>query len=146
MGFFISKIISKKCANSKQHLICIAFWLLNPLTITVSSRGNAESVIAVLVLGSLYFLLQGSLMKGFIFHALAVHMKIYPILFIPAVYLYLGESLSKQGAQSNKDSPRSYYEQFFVYIYPNKNRLHYAITGIIINVALLGLFYYRYCL
>jgi phosphatidylinositol glycan class M len=69
----------------------VAIWLLNPLVVNVSTRGNAESVVALCVLAALLLLRRGRLDAAALVYALAIHVKIYPILFALALFLGVGE-------------------------------------------------------
>jgi phosphatidylinositol glycan class M len=63
--------------------------MLNPFVATISTRGNAESVLSVLVLGSFWALVQGSEVWSAILFGLAVHLKIYPIVYALPFWLAL---------------------------------------------------------
>lgn len=79
-------------------------WLLNPLPLNISTRGSSEALLAAIVLLSLALLsstrdlprqaapspLTRSQMAGSVILGLAVHVKIYPIVFAPAVLGWLG--------------------------------------------------------
>ena len=63
---------------------CAAFWLFNPLSLNVSTRGNAESVVLVLLLASLHALLRRRAAMAGLLLGLAMHMKPYPVIYLPA--------------------------------------------------------------
>ncbi|KAI8790756.1 GPI mannosyltransferase 1 [Biomphalaria glabrata] len=116
---------------------CSLFWLLNPLSATVSSRGNAESVMSYLVLMSLLLLVQGKTLWSAVFYGLAIHFKIYPITFSLPIYLYLNGD-----AADNKSQQRKFC--FWKLLLPNRDRiLFFSISGGILGI-LTTIFYYMY--
>lgn len=74
------------------------FWLFNPLVFVVSARGNAESVIVTLVLLFLHFFRERLFLLSGLAYGAAVHFKIYPVVYAPAVFLALSE---RRGLLSN---------------------------------------------
>ncbi|KRZ86197.1 GPI mannosyltransferase 1 [Trichinella sp. T8] len=65
----------------------LALALFNPFTMIISSRGNAESFVSFLVLFSLLLVEIGSLparLCASLFHGFCVHVKIYPIIYLPS--------------------------------------------------------------
>ena len=91
-GWLIYRILTLRGTPESLKLISCSFWLLNPLTAAVSSRGNAESVLSFLVLLSLYFVLRGRIFLSAVAYGLSVHMKIFPIIYSLPLFLFLDES------------------------------------------------------
>jgi GPI mannosyltransferase 1 subunit M len=81
---------------ANHSTIVYASWLFNPLAMAISARGNAESIIACLVLLSVYLVLTGRIMWGAIMHGIAVHFKIYPVIYSVAFLSYM-TSRSRSG-------------------------------------------------
>ena len=65
------------------------FWLFNPVTATVSVRGNAESVLGVCVLACLWCLLRKHIALAGLLFGLCIHLKLYPVIYAPIIYLQL---------------------------------------------------------
>ncbi|RUS90035.1 hypothetical protein EGW08_002222 [Elysia chlorotica] len=130
-------------------------WLFNPLCATVSSRGNAESVIAWLVLMALSLLLQGRIAASAVFYALSVHFKIYPVVFALPLYLYLGIPSGASSSSSHKavDVGRKYKEQnssrsnvleLLLSLGPNRKRVIFISTAAAVLGSLTAIFYWMY--
>lgn len=106
-GLFILRILESHYGVRRERALRIvgACWLFNPMIFTISTRGNAESLLCCLILGTLYYILKGSLaMSGFIF-GLSVHLKIFPAIFSLAFIHYIWHESWQ--AHSNPDLKRS---------------------------------------
>lgn len=88
-GWLIYKVLSIRGTPQTLKLVSCSFWLLNPLTAAVSSRGNAESILSFLVLLCFFFILRKWLLLSAIAFGLAVHMKIFPIMYSLPLFLFL---------------------------------------------------------
>ena len=77
------------------------FYLYNPLTIVICTRGSADCIITFLVLLSLIYLEKKKYYLSALIYGFAVHFKIYPIIYAPSLFLYL---LYKEFIQ-NKNGP-----------------------------------------
>ena len=75
----------------QSALLAACFWLFNPLVASVSVRGNAESVLSCLVLATLWALLKGQVVVSAALFGMAVHMKLYPVIYALPAMLYLTE-------------------------------------------------------
>ena len=58
------------------------FYLYNPLTIVICTRGSADCIITFLVLLSLIYLEKKKYYLSALIYGFAVHFKIYPIIYI----------------------------------------------------------------
>ncbi|VDL79098.1 unnamed protein product [Nippostrongylus brasiliensis] len=72
---------------TRSIVIC---WLANPLTAIISARGSADVLVCAAVLLTLYLLQRGQWISAAVVHgALAVHLKIYPVIYLPSIFLHL---------------------------------------------------------
>lgn len=74
---------------SSSNSVALEFALLNPITLAISSRGNAESIMACLVLGFVYCLKKRAYTRAGLLYGLAIHFKIYPITYALVILLHL---------------------------------------------------------
>lgn len=94
-GFFIIKILNQiriggNKLSEKKVVILSSIWLLNPMVITISTRGSSESLLTVMVMAFVYYF---TIKKNMVFSAmilgLSIHFKLYPIIYLPSALLYL---------------------------------------------------------
>ncbi|CAI5440817.1 unnamed protein product [Caenorhabditis angaria] len=87
--------------KNRQTFNVAVFWLANPLTAIISARGNAESIVSAIVLLNLLLLQRGYYKTSALVHgALAIQFKIYPLIYLPSVYLYLSDFHQNRSLQS----------------------------------------------
>uniref|UniRef100_A0A0N5AU01 GPI alpha-1,4-mannosyltransferase I, catalytic subunit n=1 Tax=Syphacia muris TaxID=451379 RepID=A0A0N5AU01_9BILA len=80
--------------QQKQSRAILWFWLFNPFTAVISARGNGDVLICISVVVSLYFIYEKKLFTAALLYGLAVHLKLYPIIYLPSIMLYLsGEKM-----------------------------------------------------
>jgi len=122
----------KNAGNRRQAIICANVWLFNPLTVTVSTRGNAESVMAVLVLFALLLLAQNGsagIVLGAVMYGLSVHMKIYPVTYALALYLHINECCATNRSDKVGDSWSSWCSQLRC-IWPTSMGVMFALVSL----------------
>uniref|UniRef100_A0A1A9WV10 GPI alpha-1,4-mannosyltransferase I, catalytic subunit n=1 Tax=Glossina brevipalpis TaxID=37001 RepID=A0A1A9WV10_9MUSC len=118
------------------------FWLYNPLTAVISTRGNGDSFSSFIVILTLYMIIKAlrakeqhkSLLLTFyagILHGLAIHLRLYPIFFSLAYYLALSERLTCRVTDFMKKLIR-----------PSKKQL-LLVVGTITSLAILTLLFYK---
>ncbi|NXG58680.1 PIGM mannosyltransferase, partial [Hemiprocne comata] len=129
---------------------CVVAWLLNPLPMAVSSRGNAEALVALLVLATLYFVEGGSIGKAAACYGLAVHMKIYPLTYALPIALHLqSKQCGGEGAMDRGHGKKAeftfvgYLWQLFVKMLNHNVLLFGAVAGSVL-AALTIAFYHLY--
>lgn len=97
-GLLIYKIlnvfssVNKKKKNNEDNwknlwLTCI--WWFNPMVITISTRGNCETVLTCLVLLTFYHLQVSNVKQAAFWFGLSIHFKIYPVIYCIPITIYL---------------------------------------------------------
>ena len=139
VGWLISETLRLRGVTHVPRLLSVAVWLFNPLTATVSARGNAESFLAVLVVFSLFSLLRGHLTLSAIAYGTAVHVKIFPIIYSLPIMLYLkGEA---DDSPSEYSSPLSLLLGKLIKTFMTARQLKFAVISAAVFCALGGIFY-----
>lgn len=131
VGWLIYEIQGLERVKDTSRLLCVAVWLLNPLTATVSARGNAESFLATLVVASIFFLLRGNISLAAVAYGTAVHVKIFPVIYSLPILLFLKEKYSTSNQSINKISS----------VPVNGLGLKFSVVSLSTFSALTGVFY-----
>jgi len=122
----------KNSGNSKQAVICASVWLFNPLSVTVSTRGNAESVMVVLILSTLFLLARNyhtGILLSAVTYGISVHMKIYPVTYALALYLHINECHITERLDANENSGSFWYRQV-KRIWPTSSSVMFALVSV----------------
>ncbi|PIK37631.1 putative GPI mannosyltransferase 1-like [Apostichopus japonicus] len=145
-GFLIYRIISRLTLNKNLIAGSLVLWLFNPLTLVVSSRGNAESIMSFLVLATLDLFISGKYTLSAIVWAISVHFKIYPITYALPMYLsirgHTGET-QNQDATINRTTWKAL-QDILKLFRPNVERIKFFFISLTTFSFLTVGFYYCY--
>ncbi|OCT76167.1 GPI mannosyltransferase 1 [Xenopus laevis] len=146
-AYLIYRILVHRGIKEDSANLYSALWLFNPLPMAVSSRGNAESVLAVLVLSVLYYVQKCSLIKGALIYGLSIHMKIYPITYILPIALFFQteEVYESKGGKRNGSKFKFIKScRNLLYRLLSRDILLFVTVSSVTFAMLTFLFYYRY--
>ncbi|PVU98878.1 hypothetical protein BB559_001204 [Furculomyces boomerangus] len=104
VGYLIQKILEEKSLSTNTIKICLSFWLLNPIVANIPTRGSAEPLINFTIFLSFYYIIKKRLLLSAVFFGLAVHLKIYPIIYAIPILSVLDSDYSqttKEGRDEN---------------------------------------------
>ncbi|KAM9436280.1 GPI mannosyltransferase 1 [Clarias gariepinus] len=135
-GVLLYHILTHRGLSRNAACRFSALWLLNPLPIGVSTRGNAEALLAILVLSTLLSLQLKRHLTAAILYGLSVHMKIYTVIYALPIALYI--SNRKELMTRNRGVFRVIQRLFSIEL---------ALFAVIAGAVFLGLtliFYYMY--
>ncbi|GMT14904.1 hypothetical protein PFISCL1PPCAC_6201, partial [Pristionchus fissidentatus] len=75
--------------SDRLLLHCALFWLVNPLTMIISSRGNADSLVVSAVMGTLLLIEMDWWYVAALLHgSMGVQLKLYPVLLLVPIYFH----------------------------------------------------------
>jgi len=89
VGWLIARFVHLQGASPQATITATILWLFNPWTFTISTRGSCDVLVVVLLLSMLLCLHKGATALAAVAYGLAVHLRIYPIIYAPAIVLFL---------------------------------------------------------
>nr|CAD7450488.1 unnamed protein product [Timema bartmani] len=119
--------------DSTLSVKCALAWLYNPLAIVIATRGNADSISAALVLATLVLLQKNKVVLAGVVHALAIHVRLYPLAFSLPMYL----SLQTSSKAKKKTS-------FLSSLIPNRDQICLVSSCVGFLAFVTGVFYWLY--
>ncbi|VVC29524.1 Mannosyltransferase, DXD [Cinara cedri] len=128
----IQRIVSK--SHPDQSNFCAHLWLYNPLSIIISTRGNADSISCFLVLLTLYAHIQNNYLLSAICFATSVHVRIYPIIFGFTYYLNIDSE------KNNMSIART----IFYAILPTRKKIMFVVVFVLSLIVETLPWYYLY--
>ncbi|KAJ1798006.1 GPI mannosyltransferase 1 [Coemansia sp. RSA 2399] len=89
VGVLIIRIAKARGVSDQAAAAYSALWLLNPQVATISTRGSSESLVCAVVMASLYAFQRKRVVAGSVLFGIAVHLKIYPIIYALPILVVL---------------------------------------------------------
>ncbi|KAJ2746184.1 GPI mannosyltransferase 1 [Coemansia sp. BCRC 34301] len=81
VGALVVRISRARGLDDQKAATYSALWLLNPQVANISTRGSAESVVCAAVMAAFYAFQRKNIALGSVLFGLAVHLKIYPVIY-----------------------------------------------------------------
>lgn len=119
----IRNILARQRCGRATRDLCAFLWLYNPLTLVISTRGNADSLAVLLVTLTLDLLQRDEVALAGLLHGASVHFRLYPLMFSLPMLL----SLRKESR-----------------LLPNKDQWKFASSCALTIVALTATGYHLY--
>ena len=119
----VGKVIEKLTGSNGRWYA--AGWLLNPLVINVSTRGSSDTLCALLIVATLYCLKARKTAAAGLCYGLAVHFRIYPIIYAPSFFL----SLSKEAAFYRLTKERLLFSLLSAFVFLSLCACFYSLYG-----------------
>jgi phosphatidylinositol glycan class M len=91
IGWLTYRILRMRGLGERSACVHTSLFLLSPVVINVSTRGNADSIVCAFAVAAVYFLMVKRVRLAAVSFGLAVHLKIYPIVYALPLVLFLDE-------------------------------------------------------
>ncbi|CAA9990148.1 GPI mannosyltransferase I, putative [Plasmodium knowlesi strain H] len=157
IAIVLIRILRIKYPSCKNYIFYVSMWILNPMVIIISIRGNADCIPCLFVFLTLLCIYQKKIYLAAIFYGLAVNFKIYPIIYALPLMLYLNKNyLAKdsffQGDKQQEDlcvnpisrTLRSIAQFSTGLIKLNRDQLVFSLCSFSTFMLLNGIFYRMY--
>ena len=145
-GYVTYKILIVRGWSEQNAVFGSWLWLFNPVPLTVSTRGNAESIMASLVLATIYSVLVKRVSMAAVFFALSVHFKIFPVIYGLPLVLLLGDQRPTDSSLSRKQTSKNDHADHLrsaVLFALDPQRVKFSIISALTFLGVTGLLYKR---
>lgn len=120
VGYYAYHIVRTAKFSERKAVLCACLWLYNPIAFAVSTRGSSDSILALVVLFSLFALLKSRDTAAGLAYGFSVHLKMYTLVYALPIYLALQTRLpSGFSAKGGPESWRSYLSRLLL---PNRRK------------------------
>lgn len=133
IAIVIRKIVEK--SHSSLENISAYLWLYNPVSIIISTRGNADSMSCFLVLITLLVHTQNAYILSAILLAVSVHVRIYPIIYGLVYYLSIDNDVNNHTSVT---------KMIYYQLLPTRNKVLFVIVFILSLIMITWSWYFVY--
>lgn len=88
-GYLLERLLLARAMSPRSARQFAAIWLLNPMVITISTRGSSEGLLGVLVTALLWAVTTHQVTLAGLLLGFGVHFKIYPFIYAPAIVWWM---------------------------------------------------------
>jgi GPI mannosyltransferase 1 subunit M len=102
LATLVSDCLRLRGVPETDRIIAAAVVLVNPLSMTVSTRGNADVLIAVTCVAMIHALLMRRTTAAGLCFGCAVHLKLYPIVYAPALLAFINDDYATDARSTSQ--------------------------------------------
>ncbi|KAI9808820.1 MAG: GPI mannosyltransferase 1 [Pycnora praestabilis] len=128
-GWLIVLVLRSSAGMTTERAVRFAsIWLLNPMVATISTRGSSEGLLGVMVIALLWAVTQKKIVLAGVLLGLAVHFKIYPFIYAPAIIWWLDDEHIGNKGSHKEDGGDTLPQRLIIFF--NSARITLAVTAL----------------
>lgn len=120
-GWLMVRVLRQRGMPETTAGAFAAIWLWNPMVATISTRGSSEGLLGVLTMGLLWAVERRRVSLAAVILGLAVHFKIYPFIYAPAIVWWM--DAERLGKTTKPEKPSSAMEALARFVTPERIKL-----------------------
>ncbi|KPM45948.1 GPI mannosyltransferase 1 [Neonectria ditissima] len=120
-GWLMVRVLRRRGMSETAAGGFAALWLWNPMVATISTRGSSEGLLGVLTMGLLWAAERRRFTVAAVILGLAVHFKIYPFIYAPAIVWWM--DAERLGKLTRADKPSSVMDVVVRFLSPERIKL-----------------------
>lgn len=141
LWWLVDSVTSLGSLSKAARLVAACLWWYNPLPIGVASRGNGEAPAMALVLAALGCMARGHSAGAGTVLAIAVHLRLYPLVLVPAFYWSMATTNHSGGFAGGE---QSLVDWLVYWVWPNRVRLRFLFCFFVCLSLLTCVCYHYY--
>ncbi|KAG6623696.1 GPI mannosyltransferase 1 [Phytophthora cinnamomi] len=144
VGYVLYQILRLRGLTDKNAVNYCCVWLFHPFSVNISTRGNADSIVVLLVMLSLLLVMRKQIVLSALAYGAAVHFKIYPIIYALAFLVFLDGDFCISNGKWTSSCGSSACVWIKLAGQLNRDRLGFGVVSGGLFLLLAGGFYYLY--